>query len=106
MIFDEEAARADDRKEVEDDVVDDVVIWAESRGWLARPMKYRDRRGCADYFFFGFGTVVQIEFKRAKGGRLSGNQVREHERMASAGLKVHVCNDPGAGIAILQEFMK
>lgn len=106
MIFDEDAARADDRKELESDVENAVVTWAENNGWIPRLMQYRGRRGCPDHFFFGYGAVVIIEFKRAKGGKLSDNQIRERERLAAVGVTVHVCNDVEHGKAILREFMK
>lgn len=85
--------------------VEDVVItWAENNGWVVRMTSYRGRRGCPDTFFFGYGVVLPIEFKK-KGGKLSPNQVREHRRLAEVGVIVQVFDDAGDAIDYLRYFM-
>jgi hypothetical protein len=84
----------------------DVEIWAEDHGWIVRPMQYRGRRSCPDRFFFGHGTIVPIEFKRPKGGRLSGGQAQERKRLAKVGVTVHVIDSVEDGIAVLKSFMR
>lgn len=90
------------KRDRESSVEDTVVAWAENNGWIARPMSYRGRRGCRDYDFYKDGKVVMMEFKKAKGGELSGNQVRERDRLALAGITVHVVSDADCGINILK----
>ena len=46
-----------------------------------------------------------IEFKKPSGGELSGNQVRERERLAKAGITIHVVNTVCDGINILKGQM-
>lgn len=88
----------------ESDVEDSVIAWAENNGWLHRFMSYRGRRGCPDSFFFGYGEIVMMEFKKP-GGVLSANQVKEHERLREAGLHVYVVDDREHGIRILKSLM-
>jgi len=87
--------------ELEAEIEDDVVAWAERRGWLVRKMVYPGRRGCPDRWFFKNGRLVIIEFKR-KGGRLSGNQVRERERFHKAGFVVDVIDDRDDACMLLE----
>lgn len=89
----------------ESTVEDSVVAWAENHGWIARPMSYRGRRGCRDYDFYRAGRIVMIEFKKSSGGKLSGNQVRERERLAKAGITIHVVNTVCDGINLLKGQM-
>lgn len=81
---------------------DETSAWAENNGWEVRLMSYRGRRGCPDRFFFGYGKIVIIEFKKEGGGQLSENQVREHKRLAKVGIKVHVVDNATAGILLLK----
>ena len=92
-------------KPLEADEENKAVAWAENHGWVVRPMSYRGRRGCPDRWFFGFGKIVIIEFKRPEDGHLSGNQVKERARLAECGIVVHVVNDWREAIAILQRAM-
>lgn len=79
--------------EIEAPIEDDVVAFAENRGWLVRKMIYPGRRGCPDRFFMKAGKLVILEFKRQNKKRADPIQVREHERYADAGWKVHIVND-------------
>lgn len=88
----------------ESHVEDEVIAWATNNGWEVRLMSYRGRRACADTFFFGFGKILPIEFKKI-GGSLSGNQVREHERLARVGVDVPVFCTAAAAIEYLKEPM-
>jgi len=90
---------------LEADVEDAVVEWAENHDWLVRKMRFIGRRGCPDRYFYGYGHIVMIEFKRPNGTRSAG-QVREHRRLENAGLKVHVIEYAEDGIDILKAAMK
>lgn len=83
----------------------EAVAWAENHGWLVRKTKYIGVNGCPDRFFFGYGHIVMIEFKKKKGGRLSLAQIEEHKRLAEAGTPAVVCTTSQAAIAILQGCM-
>lgn len=89
---------------LESGVEDEVVAWAEARGWVVRKMQYIGRVGCPDRFFFGFGVVVLIEFKKP-GGRLRETQKKEHARLAAVGVKVHVHDTVPGAQATLRGFM-
>lgn len=89
-------------RELEAEIEDDVVAWAEARGWLVRKMQYPGRRGCPDRWFFKGGRLVIIEFKRPRTGRLSGNQGRERDRYAAAGFTVHVIDDRDTACLLLE----
>ena len=88
-------------RELESSVEDDVVAWAENRGWLVRKMQYPGRRGCPDRFFFRDGKLVIIEFKRPKKDEADPLQVREHRRYREAGWQVHVVNDRDEAVRLL-----
>jgi hypothetical protein len=94
------------KPELEAEIEDDVVAWAEARGWLVRKMIYPGRRGCPDRWFFKGGRVVIIEFKRPKDGAVSGNQAREHKRFAAAGFTVHVISDRESAYRLLDGFFE
>lgn len=81
------------------------VIWAENNGWEVRKMKYIGRRGCADRFFFGHGTIVPIEFKR-EGKEPDVFQEKDHKKLAKVGVKVHVCRSLAEVQAILRRHMR
>lgn len=82
-----------------------AVAWAENNGWIVRKMQYIGRRGCADRFFFGYGRVVMIEFKRLSDGVKSGNQDAEHKRLAAVGCPVFVFYTSDSAINLLKTFM-
>ena len=92
------------RVERESHVEDAVIAWAENNGWVARMMSYRGRNGCPDVFFFGYGAIVPIEFKRP-GGELRASQVREHKRLAAVGVEIPVYSVTAAAIGYLRQFM-
>lgn len=81
------------------------VIWAENNGWVVRKMQYVRRRGCADRFFFGHGTIVPIEFKRA-GKDPDVHQAKDHAKLAEVGVKVHVCRSLSEVQAVLRKHMR
>ena len=89
----------------ESTVEDTTVAWAENNGWVVRFMKYRGRNGCPDVFFFGYGRIVMIEFKKSIGGELSWHQIKEHERMEDVGLEVFVYERAENAIAHLRSLM-
>lgn len=91
-------------RELEASVEDDVVAWAEQRGWLVRKMQYPGRRGCPDRFFFRSGNLVIVEFKRPGRNKADPLQAREHCRYAEAGWKVHVINDRDEAKRILSAY--
>lgn len=82
----------------------ETVAWAENNNWLVRKMEYTGRRGCPDRFFFGYGKIVMIEFKK-KGGRLSEHQIKEHSRLEGHGLEVMVFYTSAEAIAHLKTLM-
>lgn len=84
---------------------DAVIAWAANHGWTHRFMSYRGRRGCPDSFFFGFGSIVMMEFKK-KGKSLDALQVLEHAMLRGAGLRPRVVWDTQTGIDILKAAMK
>jgi len=88
----------------ESSVEDTVIAWAENNGWIVRLMSYRGRRACADTFFFGYGRILPIEFKRPNGSR-SANQVREHDRLARVGVNIPTFSDADTAIAYLRTVM-
>lgn len=81
------------RSEIEASIEDDVVAFAENRGWLVRKMQYPGRRACADRWFFKDAKLVIVEFKRQHKKRADPTQVREHRRFAEVGWTIHVVND-------------
>lgn len=83
----------------------EAVIWAENNGWEVRKMEYVRRRGCADRFFFGYGAIVPIEFKRP-GQEPDIHQQRDHKRLAKVGVKVHVCRSLEEVQAVLRKYMR
>jgi hypothetical protein len=82
----------------------EAVAWAENNGWVVRKMQYIGRRGCPDRFFFGYGKIVLIEFKK-KGGSKSEGQVAEHARMAEVGVTIHTFYSSADAIAFLRTKM-
>ena len=81
------------------------VIWAENNGWEVRKMEYVRRRGCADRFFFGYGAIVPIEFKRP-GKEPDIHQAKDHKKLAAVGVKVHVCRSLAEVQAVLRKHMR
>lgn len=86
---------------IEANVEQAVVDHAEGTGWVVRKTKYVGRRGCPDRHFYGYGTVVVVEFKRPS-GKPDPHQARERERMRNAGFTVHVIDEAAQGIYILE----
>ena len=93
------------RRDRETDGEATTVAWAENHGWIVRKMQYIGRRGCADRFFFGYGHIIMIEFKRLKGGSTSANQSKEHQRLAEVGCPVHVFYTSDRAIDFLRSRM-
>ena len=89
----------------ETDEEETTVAWAENHGWIVRKMQYRGRRGCADRFFFGYGQIIMIEFKRLEGGMTSENQNLEHSRLESVGCPVFVFYTSVSAIDFLKHRM-
>lgn len=82
-----------------------TVAWAENNGWLARKVRYLGLRGAPDRWFFGFGKIVIVEFKRPSGGHLAPAQVRERRKLGAAGIVVHVCHSADEAINVLKGQM-
>lgn len=76
-----------------------VTAHARQLGWYVRRMKYLDRRGCPDSWFFRDGLVVIVEFKK-DGKEPNIQQVRRHYELAAAGFKVHVIDNVEDGCAL------
>jgi hypothetical protein len=92
-------------KSRESDVEIEVVAWAENNGWVVRKMQYIGRRGCADRFFFGYGQIVMLEFKRLDDGIISENQSKEHARLEAVGCPVFVFYTSQSAIDFLKRKM-
>jgi hypothetical protein len=90
---------------LESDPEDETIAWAENNGWIARMMSYRGRRGCPDVFFFGYGKILPIEFKKPNGGRLSAGQVEEHKRLRNVGVIIPVFDTSKEAINYLKKHM-
>lgn len=101
MIEDEDFDFTPRKSELEASIEDDVVAFAENRGWLVRKMVYPGRRGCPDRFFMKGGKLVIMELKRQHKKRADPIQVREHQRYAEAGWKVHIVNDRNKAARLL-----
>ena len=86
---------------IEIDVETAVCDYGEETGWHVRKIVYPSRRGAPDRHFYKGGRLVIMEFKRPKGGVLSGNQNREHKRLAAAGFPVHIVRSFEHGKALL-----
>lgn len=85
-----------------------AVAWAESHDWVVRKMSYVGRNGCPDRFFFGYGQIIPIEFKRLKNGKPSARsegQTKEHARLAAVGVHVPVFYTSDSAIAYLKSKM-
>ena len=93
------------QRTLESDEESVAVAWAENHGWIVRKMQYRGRRGCADRFFFGYGQIIMIEFKRLEDGSVSENQSKEHKRLAEVGCPVVVFYTSESAIAFLKRKM-
>lgn len=93
------------RRVREIDEESEAVAWAENNGWVVRKMQYIGRRGCADRFFFGYGQIVMIEFKRLEDGITSENQNKEHDRLLKVGCPVHVFYTSLSAIDFLKRRM-
>ena len=56
-------------------------------------------------FFFGYGQIIMIEFKRPEDGMTSENQNQEHARLESVGCPVFVFYTSGNAIDFLKRRM-
>jgi hypothetical protein len=88
----------------ESSVEDEVIAFALNNGWIHRFMSYRGRRGCPDSFFFGYGRIVMMEFKKPGKG-LDPLQIKEHARFDDVGVPVWVISRPETGIEVLRSAM-
>jgi len=85
----------------ESQIEDEVVRFAESRGYLTRKVSYVGRRNAADRFFARKDRgLVWMEFK-APGKKPRPGQEREHARMQKAGMIVFVVDSIEYGCSIL-----
>lgn len=75
---------------LEKDIERKVVQEAKNAGWLSYKFTSPNYRSVPDRIFVKDGTAVFIEFKRP-GGKLTGGQVREIQKLREAGMHVFVC---------------
>jgi hypothetical protein len=88
----------------------EAVAWAENHGWVVRKMQYIGRRGCPDRFFFGYGKIIPIEFKKnastpSRRGKASEGQANEHKILMEVGVIVHIFYSSAEAIAFLRRQM-
>ena len=85
-------------------IEDTVCDIAESNGWLVRKVAWVGRRGAPDRLFSkivdGHPRPVLIEFKR-EAKEATVQQKREHERLRSSGIEVHVCDSITCALKVL-----
>lgn len=86
--------------ELEAVVENDVVDFAQRRGWLVRKLKYIGRRNAADRLFVRAGRVVFVEFKRPGGEPPRPGQEREIARLKAHGAEVYVIDNREDGYAV------
>lgn len=85
---------------LEANVVDKVRKRFHSTGWISRKMKYENRRGAPDIWFFGPGArLIIIEFKRPRKDATI-QQKREHERLRALGFLVFTVSTIEQGYAL------
>ena len=81
-------------------IENEVVEYAQSKGFFARKMAYVGRRNCPDHWFFGpQARIIIIEFKR-HGKTPNAGQQREHDRFIGRGIPVHVIDNVEDGSAL------
>lgn len=90
---------------LEASIEDQVCAWAENNGFIVRKLKYLGRNGAPDRFIAGYGKIHLLELKRPGDGKLSENQVREHERLEAVGVHVHVFCTSDSAIDFLRSQM-
>lgn len=83
----------------------EVSAYAAATGWMHRLMQYRGRRGCPDHWYFGFGKVVIIEFKR-KGKDADPLQAEEHKEFAKRGIKIYLIDNIPTGKKLLDDLRR
>jgi hypothetical protein len=76
-----------------------VTRFARSRGWYVRRMRYLDRRGCPDSWFFKEAVLIIIEFKAA-GKKPDPQQLRRHNELRERGFDIHVIDNVEDGYAL------
>lgn len=84
-------------------IEENVVQFAESKGWLVRKVTYAGRRGAPDRWFFRGGKTITVEFKR-RGQEPDGLQKREHEKLTRAGIPVYVIDSIDGGRALFDSL--
>ena len=87
-------------KPLESQIEKPVVELAESHGWFVRKSNWLQVKGCPDRFFAKDKRIVFIEFKRP-GDKARAQQVREINKMKSAGIEVHVIDNIETALKVL-----
>jgi len=79
-----------------------VIAAAEAAGFMQRKVKYINRNGAPDRWFFGpTGQLIIIEFKKA-GEKPDPHQEREIKRLRDRGFKVYVIDNVEDGKALFE----
>ncbi len=79
-----------------------VIAAAEAAGFMQRKVKYINRNGAPDRWFFGpGGQLIIIEFKKA-GEKPDLHQEREIKRLRDRGFKVYVIDNVEDGKALFE----
>lgn len=83
-------------------VVRVTIKAAKSAGFIHRKLKYVNRNGCPDDWFFGFDNqLIIIEFK-APGKEPEDHQDLEIKRLRKRGFQVFVIDNEADGIALFE----
>lgn len=87
-----------------------ACAWAENNGWVVRKTAYIGRVGCPDRFFFGYGHIIPVEFKKpdkrnTKTHGLSRGQIEEHAELQAVGVTVAICFTADEAITLLKKYM-
>lgn len=80
--------KANHRPVKEKSVESRSVKYAKDLGYYSAKVKFEGKKGASDRIFIGWGDVFFIEFKRPKGGKVSGNQKVFANTMAAHGVDV------------------
>ena len=78
-----------------------TVTHAKKIGYFSAKVKFEGHKGASDRIFIGWGDVFFIEFKRPKGGKISGTQKVFRNVMASHGINVFFAKTAEEGKQII-----
>ena len=69
-----------------------AVVFAESRGWFCRKVKFPGRRNAPDRIFAKGGRVVFVEFKKVR-GIIRVGQAKEAARLLESGVEAYIIDN-------------